>query len=236
MGTLYEKIPENNRAEFLKNFLTMLVDRSGLGSVPKKDIEAYMLYLFIKDTDFEKKPNAYILSEIFRTKESKIKELLEVISIKFIARNEFQIITAILESLKNSHFEVESIEKGQIRFNLVDPMLFRHLQHYFREMRGSVIYSRSSEQVIVTQKRLFDVLDSWWNYSRIDKTEQKKINPQIQKIIGMIGEEIKEHLLDQLRTDKTGIHRLKDALEYGSKLTSIGTLIKGIIDLIKSGP
>ncbi len=229
MNIIYNKIPKEKREIFLKELLKFMIEDNGLGSVSKKDLEAYTLFLFLIHTKRESRPNSYELSEFFRTKENKIKELLEIISVKFLPREPHQNIECLLNIMLESIFEVESLEKGQIRFSLSDLMLFRHLQHYFRLVQGSVSFNRGSEQVIISQKRLYDVLEYWWDNESCHGKRKKEIRNKIRDLIGNIGSNITDSIAYKLRTDKSSIAKFKEAIEYGSKLSSIGNLFINLI-------
>ena len=150
MKTLFEHLPKKKHSEVLKEIMEHYVDKQGLGGISKPDFDALLVYLFAKysNRDFD----AFYFGQVFRTKEGRIKSLYETGLNKYSGLSEGQAWEAILEKLSKTRFELESYEKGQIRFKFENPALYKFFQKRLRVLGYTAIYSSSSEIVTITME------------------------------------------------------------------------------------
>lgn len=224
---LYDLIPDEKKGPFLKDLLEYVVERNGLASMPKQDMEACFIYLFKKHVDL--KIDIYSLSKIFKVKEAKIKSLMELLYLKFDDSDRRADELKFLSLIENTLFEIESFEKVQIRFHFTQVEAFPLLQDFFRRVQGSVKYDRRSESIIVNQNRLYDVLNAIWEKDGGLSVAQSLVKPKIQKIIGNLGRSLDEEVRSKLREQNNS--KFYKSLDYASKLSGIGSFV---LNLYKS--
>jgi hypothetical protein len=167
------------------------------------------------------------LSERFKVRESRIKSLAQVGSLKFDDLTEGRAWVRIVESISSALFELESLEKAQVRFKLHNPALDRFLQKRIRMHHGTMTYSTASEAATVTLATLFAVLDDVYECSQVDfeTVEMDEIRPGIEKIIKRIGQTLGKPKVSKLLTGDLKTTRLGKALGHASSLASIGGFI-----------
>lgn len=207
------------------------VTEHGLGGMSKSDLDALILWLIASS---QREINSFELSNQFKIKESRIKSLLETAAVKFANIEYSEIWPTILEIFATVEFDIESLEKGQIRFQLKNPMLFRWIQERVRSLNSTCTYHRGSEQVTMNLDTLYSLLDIFWEKNEInnewngDKLETARSN--IKKAIGRIGTKIEKSALEELREKKKP--KLKATLEFGASLASIGGLVMPLLEKI----
>lgn len=226
---LYDQIPDDKKAAYLKDLLEYVVERNGLASVPKQDLEACFVYLYKKHVNPD--IGLYSLSKIFKVKESKLKSLIELFYLKFEDNNKRPDDLKILDLLVDTRFQIESIEKVQIRFHFNKIEGYPLLQEYFRRVGEPVEFNKFSESIVVNQNSLYDVLNNIWETEKDKPVEKSEIKQKIQKIIGNIGNSLDNEFRAKLREQKKG--EFYKALEYGSKLSGIGSFI---LNFYKNAP
>jgi hypothetical protein len=218
---MLEKIAGNER-EFLSELMKNYVSEQGLGSMPKSDLDALIVHLYLKHSG-SLKVDVFELSEIFKVKENRIKSLVETGWIKFSQKDEPEVWTEILESLSRVTIELESLEKGQIRFKLENPAHFRYFQKQVRLLESTATYSPSSEQ-LVTQ---FDVFNKTLDrvFMCVLSKDQSAVEP-VKAIYRKIRNEIiGPERFELYRTGSKKDSKLGDALTKASELAGIGALI-----------
>jgi hypothetical protein len=226
---IYDQIPDGKKFDYLKELLDYVVEKNGLASVPKQDMEACFVYLYKKHVD--QNIDIYNLSKIFKIKESKLKSLMELFYLKFNDNDSRSDDEKFIDLIIDTQFEIESFEKVQISFHFNKIEAFQLLQEYFRRCKGSVKFDKIAESVIVNQNRLYDVLDMIWDHEKEKSVEESDLENKIQKIIGNIGNSIDEEMRKKLREKKQS--KFHQSIEYASHLAGIGSLI---ITLYKSAP
>lgn len=222
---MLENISVENKSHFLNDLMGSYVGQQGLGSMPKSDLDALIIHLYIKYSATQK-VDVFALSETFKIKESRVKSLIETGWIKFSGKDEPEVWREILDSLSRVSIELESLEKGQIRFKLENPAHFRYFQKQIRLLESTATYSTASEQV-VTQ---FDVFNKVINriYENVLRDEQEQINDDIKAIYRRIRNDI-------IGPEKFETYRTGDKKEsiLGRSLTKAAEL-SGIASLIVS--
>ena len=206
--------------------------RHGLGGMAKTDLDTLIVYLLVKELN---DINIFDLSNELKITESRIKSLLKRAAVKFDERTIDEAWIGILKIFERVNYDIESLEKGQIRFQLSDPMLFRWLQEKVRSLGDTCTYSTSSEQITMNLDTLYKILDILWEDKKIsDEWTGDRLNnvhTQIQNIIGKISEKIEKNMLEDLRERKQP--KLEKNLDNAAKLVSIGSFIIPLIEKIK---
>jgi hypothetical protein len=206
--------------------------RHGLGGMAKTDLDTLIVYLLVKELN---DINIFDLSNELKITESRIKSLLKRAAVKFDERTIDEAWIGLLKLFERVNYDIESLEKGQIRFQLSDPMLFRWLQEKVRSLGDTCTYSTSSEQITMNLDTLYKILDILWEDKKIsDEWTGDRLNnvhTQIQNIIGKISEKIEKNMLEDLRERKQP--KLEKNLDNAAKLVSIGSFIIPLIEKIK---
>ena len=229
-STVFDNIPKKNRDAFLAEFLEVYVDRQGLGTMPKADLDALILHLYCKYA-VDGRYDSFSLSELFKIRETRIKSLVETGSLRFANVTEGQAWANILTGISTAKFELESLEKGQIRFKLENPSLHRFLQKRVREHGGTVTYSPSSEVVTISLSTFFEVLDDIYLAceSQFKTTHLDVIKNATEKTIEQIAKTVGKARIKKLKDETLTSTKLGTALDVGSKLSGIGSLIAALL-------
>lgn len=217
-------LTEKQKASIFDRFWHEYVVTHGLGGMSKSDLDALIIWSFAETIDNH---DHFLLGQELKIKESRVKSLLATGEVKF---DETLVATAwqkILKDLSIATFEVESLEKGQVRFHLKKQHYFRHIQHQARELNDSFVHKSGSEYVIANLSILYEMLNNAWIEGHFGNewTDEllKEVQKYIQTIIGNIGKAITSNELEQLRSAKSS--KLFKAIEQGANLSSIGSLI-----------
>jgi len=219
------------KAEIFDVLYLEYVERHGLGGMAKADFDALFVYLFVTNgTEI----NSFVLSNEFKITESRVKSLLERAAVKFDHRTKEEAWCDLLNVFERVEYDIESMEKGQMRFQLSDPMLFRWLQDQVRTLGSTCSYHKSSEQVSLNLETLYQIMDFLWKEKGVSEswTGEKLINAQerIKAINKKIGDEIKINFLEDLRAKKQP--KLMKALQIASNLIEVGFLVTNMINEI----
>jgi hypothetical protein len=226
-------LTEKQKASIFDRFWHEYVATHGLGGMGKSDLDALILWSFAEALDNH---DHFFLGQKFKVKESRIKSLLATGEVKFDDTFDAVAWQKVLNDLSKASFSVESIEKGQIRFHLGKQHYFRHIQRQARELNDSFEQKASSEYVIANLSTLYKILDNAWNADNFGKDWNGdvliKARENIKHTIGNIGRAVEGNELEQLRNAKSS--KLFKAIEQGSKLASIGSLIVGLYSTVRS--
>ena len=205
----------------------------GLGGMSKTDFDTLIVFLLVTKVE---NVNVFELSNELKITESRIKSLLDRAAVKFDKRTAENAWTSLLNIFESVNYDIESLEKGQIRFQLADPMLYRWLQEKVRSLGDTCSYSKASEQVTINFETFDKILDILWDDEAISITWTGEkligIQSQIQNIVGKICKIIEFNSLDDLKNRKQP--KLKKYLENAGKLVNIGQLFIGLVKLIQS--
>ncbi|PKG81920.1 hypothetical protein CXF85_15395 [Colwellia sp. 75C3] len=220
---MLENISENSKALFLRDLMQSYVGQQGLGSMPKADLDALIIHLYLKYSGTQK-VDVFALSETFKIKESRVKSLVETGWIKFSGKDEVEVWLDIISSLSRVSIELESLEKGQVRFKLENPAHFRYFQKQVRLLESTASYSPSSEQV-VTQ---FDVFNKVINrvYQSVLNDSQAQANDAIKAIYRRIRNDIiGPERFESYRTGEQKKSPLGKSLSKAAELAGIASLV-----------
>jgi hypothetical protein len=226
-------LSKDQKASIFDRIFEEYVAEHGLGGMSKADFDALLLWLVVSNLD---EVNSFEISNKFKIKEGRVKSLLETAAVKFDKTKDYEAWQSILEVLSRVEFDIESLEKGQIRFQLKNPMLFRWLQEQIRNLHSTCSYHRSSEQVTMNLDVLYTLFDNLWEQEYLGDPWKgktlKTAQSHIKKAIGNVGKKIEKNTLEELREMKKP--KLRSILETGATLSSIGSFISPLIDKINS--
>lgn len=204
--------------EFLTTLLDAYVERQGLGAMPKADLDALILHLYVTHTGM-KEADPYILAKKFKIKESRVKTLLETAWVKFVDRSDSDVWTEILQALSIVVIERESLEKGEVRFKLQNPGHMLYIRKEVRDLHGTATYSSAAERVVIPLETFNRLLERVFvNIYHQDSSVVPRIRAIYVRIHDLLGEEAPN--LEEQQSSKLGI-----ILEKGSQLTGIGQVI-----------
>ena len=228
-------------SDFLSELLFHYVDKQGLGGIPKPDLDALIIYLYTEYSDNNKDFDAFSLGQKFMIKESKVKSLYETGLIKYSELTEGEAWGKILTKLTTAEFELESNEKGQIRFKFENPALYKFFHKRVQVIGGTDHFLRSSETITITLKTFFKLLNHVCDPSQIESStnedfstdEKNKIRPLVKSVIEKLVSSLGEKKLKELQGKKGVKLAVKNALDYASKLSSISSFLAPLLDIIK---
>lgn len=226
-------LTEKQKASIFDRFWHEYVVTHGLGGMSKGDLDALIIWSFAETLDNH---DHFLLGQKLKVKESRVKSLLATGEVKFDDTLDATAWRKVLKDLSKATFSVESLEKGQVRFHLKKQHYFRHIQRQARELNDSFEHKSGSEYVIANLSTLYRILDSAWADGHFGDEWTAdlltKAKADIQTTIGNIGKAISGNELEQLRSAKSS--KLFKAIEQGSKLSSIGSLIVSLYDSARS--
>lgn len=210
------------------------VETHGLGGMAKSDLDALLLWEWSQATETT---DNFLLSSKFKIRESRVRSLLETAAIKFDQAEDVAVWILLLDSIGKSKFSVESLERGQVRFHLTKPQLFRYLQRQARSLNDSFEYRGTSEHVIANLETLYKIFDNLWEPNYLGELwrddELKKAHASIKAAVKNIGKGITKSELQTLREKKGS--KLATYIANGAKLASIGSFIAAAVDLSAKG-
>lgn len=219
---MLQKINVEQRAHFLTELMENYVGKHGLGTMPKADLDALIIHLYLKYSNTSR-VDVFELAEIFKIKENRVKSLVETGWIKFSGIGEVDVWLEIIRSFSRVSIELESLEKGQIRFKLENPAHFRYFQKQVRLVESTVTYSRSSEQVVAQFEAFNKVINRV--YEKILQDKQSEINESVKAIYKRIRNDIiGPERFEEYRSGNKKETRLGQALNRGAQVASIAAL------------
>lgn len=226
-----KELSKDQKAEIFDRIFEEYVAEHGLGGMSKADFDALLLWLVVSH---QKEINSFEISNVFKIKEGRVKSLLETAAVKFDKTKDYEAWGLILEILSCVEFDIESLEKGQIRFQLKNPMLFRWIQEQVRNQHSTCSYHRGSEQVTMNLDVLYALFDNLWEEGYLGESWKgktlKTAQKHIRKAIGNVGKKIEKNSLEELREMKKP--KLRNMLESGAALASIGGFVSPLLEKI----
>lgn len=226
---MFSKIPKRGHSDFLESVLEHYVEKQGLGGISKSDFDALLVYLFSK---YSESPfDAFSFGQIFRTKEGRVKSLYETGVNKYSGLSEGQAWISILEKLRTTKFELESYEKGQIRFKFENPALYKFFQKRLRVLGYTASYSSASEIVTITLESFGNLLQHLHDISQseFDTAEMNKVQPLVGKVARTLIESLGKSRIKELKSEKYKSTTAGKAISTLSGLSSIGSFFLAIV-------
>lgn len=223
-------IPKKHREEFLSSLLEAYVDKQGLGGMPKADFDALVVYLYVKYA-LETKFDAFRAAQALMLKDSRAKSLYETGLIKYGGLTEGSAWKEILQLLSHTDYELESYERGQIRFRFENPALYKFFHVRLRRVARTATYSQSYETVVIGLESFLLLLDHIYEKSQTDfkTTEMEAVQPLVEPVIKRIGISLGKKKIKELTGGEKSKSAAGQALEYGSKLASIGSFVSKML-------
>ena len=228
METLFSKIPRCRHSAFLESILEHYVEKQGLGGISKSDFDALLVYLYAKYS--ESQFDAFSFGQVFRTKEGRVKSLYETGVNKYSGLSEGQAWISILQKLSTTKFELESYEKGQIRFKFENPALYKFFQKRLRVLGYSASYSSASESVTITLESYCNLLQHLHDVSQTEFStkEMEEILPLVGKVTEALIESLGKSRIKELKSEKYKSTTAGKAISAISGLSSIGSFFLAI--------
>ena len=225
------KLETEDKIEIFDRIFQEYVIEHGLGGMSKADFDALFLWLV---AERQNEINSFDLSNTFKIKESRIKSLLETAAVKFDNTTETDAWTEILKTFSKIEYDVESLERGQIRFQLKNPMLYRWLQERVRMFKSTCSYHKASEQVTMNLDVVYKILDSLWDKNSLNDDWNGRTlttaQTNIKKAIKQLSLKIEINALEDLRERKRT--KLLSAIQLGASLASIGNFLSPLLNKI----
>lgn len=226
-------LDDQDKIEIFDKIIEEYIQEHGLGGMLKTDFDAFLLWKIVEK---QNEIDSFAISNYFKIKETRVKSLLETAAVKFDTTELLEAWEKILTQLIDVEFDIESLEKGQIRFQLRNPMLYRWLQAEIRELGSTCVYNKFSEQITMNLDVLYKLLDALWEEKKLGEHWRGRVLSQnrvlIRRIIGNIGQKIESNVLEKLKKAKQS--KLKDILKHSSELSSVGTLIMPLVNSINN--
>ena len=227
------KLTKEQKAKIFDRIFQEYVSEHGLGGMSKSDLDSLILWLVVNE---QEEVNAFDLSNTFKITESRIKSLLETAAVKFDSTKPYEAWLKILTIFSKVEFDIESLEKGQVRFQLKNPMLYRWLQEQVRSLKSTCSYHKPSEQVTLNLDILYKIFDELWEENSLGENWRgENLNQAREKIklaVGMVGKKIEGNCLEELREMKKP--KLRSIIENATLLKGIGDLALPLWDKISS--
>lgn len=225
MTEILNDIPVDKRSDFLSSIFKHYVEKQGLGGIPKSDFDALLVYLYA--THATGGFDAFELGQKLKIKESRAKSLYESGLLKYSELTEGAAWIEILECLKTTSFELESYERGQIRFKFENPAHFKYFQNRIRKIGSTATYSPTYETLTIALNVFFEVLEHVYSKSesQFSAKETDNVQPLINDVIAQLGNSLGKTRISDLRSTKGRTTKAGQAFDIASKLTGIGVTI-----------
>ena len=222
--------PEKH-SDFLSELLFHYVEKQGLGGIPKLDIDALIIYLYTEYSNKNKDFDAFSLGQKFMIKESKVKSLYETGLIKYSGLTEGKAWIEILTKLITTKFELESNEKGQIRFKFENPALFKFFQKRLRVIGGTATFFSSYETITISLETFFELLEHVYDASQtqFSTKEMDKIHTLVEPVIEKLGSSLGKKKLKELQEKNGLITKAGMAFASAAKHPSTGSFVVAIL-------
>ena len=230
---LLKDIHAEKYSDFLSELLFHYVDKQGLGGIPKPDLDALIIYLYIEYNNKNKDFDAFSLGQKFMIKESRVKSLYETGLIKYSGLTEGKAWIEILTKLRTTKFELESIEKGQIRFKFENPALFKFFQKRLRVIGRNATPHRPSETITVSLEAFFELLDHVYDASQTQfyTSEMDEIHKLIEPVIQKMGSSLGKDKLKALQEENGLKTKAGMAFALATKYVNIGNFVVAVLAL-----
>ena len=226
---ILKDIPATKHSEFLSEILSHYAEKQGLGGISKPDLDALIIYLYTKFSG--KNFDAFELGQTFMIKEARIKSLYETGLIKYSGITEGKAWIEILTKLKSTIFELESNEKGQIRFKFENPALYKFFQKRLRVIGGTAPFSSSYETITISLDVFFKLLEHVHDASqtKFKTKEMDEILPLIDPVIKKLGASLGKRKLKELQGKEGVKTKAGKALSTASGFSGIGSFVLAML-------
>ena len=164
-------------------------------------------------------------------KESRVKSLYETGLIKYSGLTEGQAWIKILTQLQITKFELESIEKGQIRFKFENPALIKFFRKRLRDVGRTATILTSSETITISLQAFFELLDHVYHSPQTEfyPHELNEIRRLVDTVIKTLGSSLGRKKLKELHDKDGAKSKVGAALDFASKLAGIGSSVMHLL-------
>ena len=156
---------------FSEHFLTKFLE-NGFGALPKRELEVYLLYLFLEDGQFKNESaeiDYHEMSLALRISETKVRNLVYEIELKYAPPETFA--QSLIDLIEQNRFEVDTVKK-LIKFSVQRPLLKQAFEYEVRKLGGVSDGSFSKQIVTIKQDTFAKLLNRLYG----DKVHDEMLN------------------------------------------------------------
>jgi len=145
----------NNPTTFANKFLTKFLE-NGFGSLPKREIEIYIMNLLLEDGQFINNNgdiDFHEISLILKLSETKVRNLIYEVELKYRNNNNF--LEQLIELIEKQKYEVDG---DKIKFSIQSPLLKQYFEYEIRKLPNSISDGSFSKNIVTISKETFEKL------------------------------------------------------------------------------
>jgi uncharacterized protein YaaW (UPF0174 family) len=145
----------NNPKQFANNFLSKFLE-NGFGSLPKREIEIYIINLLLEDGQFindNREIDFHEISLMLKVSETKVRNLIYEVELKY--RNNHNFLKQLIELIEKQKYEVD---KDKIKFSIQSPLLKQYFEYEIRKLPNSISDGSFSKNIVTISKETFEKL------------------------------------------------------------------------------
>jgi len=145
----------NNPIVFANNFLNKFLE-NGFGSLPKREIEIYIMNLLLEDGQFINENgdiDFHEISLILKLSETKVRNLIYEVELKY--RNNHNFLEQLIELIEKQKYEVDG---DKIKFSIQSPLLKQYFEYEIRKLPNSISDGSFSKNIVTISKETFEKL------------------------------------------------------------------------------
>jgi len=149
------KINIKNKQSFTDKFIAKFLE-NGFGSLPKREIEIYIMNLLLEDGQFINKNgdiDYHEVSLILRLSETKVRNLIYEVELKY--KKEHSFINQLIELIEKNKYE--SID-GKVKFNVQSPLLKQSFEYEVRQLPNSISDGSFAKNIVTITNDTFEKL------------------------------------------------------------------------------
>jgi len=174
----------NNSEQFANKFLTKFLE-NGFGSLPKREIEIYIMNLLLEDGQFVNDDgdiDFHEISLILKLSETKVRNLICEVELKY--KNDNNFLNQLIEIIEKERYEVD---KDKIKFSIQSPLLKQYFEYEIRKLPNSISDGSFSKNIVTISQKTFEKL-----LNNLYKDDEK-----INKFIDKLPDDKKEIIKDK---------------------------------------
>ena len=140
---------------FANNFLNKFLE-NGFGSLPKREIEIYIMNLLLEDGQFINENgdiDFHEISLILKLSETKVRNLIYEVELKY--RNNHNFLEQLIELIEKQKYEVDG---DKIKFSIQSPLLKQYFEYEIRKLPNSISDGSFSKNIVTISKETFEKL------------------------------------------------------------------------------
>jgi len=174
----------NNPTTFANKFLTKFLE-NGFESLPKREIEIYIMNLLLEDDQFINESgdiDFHEISLILKLSETKVRNLIYEVELKYRNNNNF--LEQLIELIEKQKYEVDG---DKIKFSIQSSLLKQYFEYEIRKLPNSISDGSFSKNIVTISKETFEKL-----LKSLYKDDEK-----INKFIDKLPDDKKEIIKDK---------------------------------------